>query len=129
MTFTKQDGVPPGNMNSLEILSDGTISGVFSNGLSLEIAKIAMAQFNNENGLNQQGNGLYTESVESGSLLLGTPGANGGGLLVGGSLELSNVDLASEFTKIITFQRGYQANARMITLTDQVLQETLNLRQ
>ena len=88
-----------------------------------------MAQFNNENGLIQQGGGLFSESLESGSLLLGTPGANGGGQLVGGALELSNVDLATEFTKIITYQRGYQANARMMSLTDQIMQETLNMRQ
>ena len=116
-------------MESLQILPDGRISGGFSNGLVQEIAKIAMAQFNNESGLTPQGNGLFSESVASGSLLLGTPGANGAGFLVSGALELSNVDLAAEFTKIITFQRGYQANARMISATDQIMQETMNLRQ
>ena len=128
VTFSNQDGVPPGDMNSLTIQADGTIAGIFSNGLTLDVAKIAIAQFNNENGLTPQGNGLYSESAASGSLLLGTPGQGGRGRLVGGALELSNVDLAAEFTKIITFQRGYQANARMITATDQILQETMNLR-
>ena len=128
VTFSNQDGVPPGDMNSLSILADGTVAGVFSNGLTQEVAKIALAQFNNENGLSPRGNGLFAESAASGSLLLGIPGQGGRGRLVGGALELSNVDLAAEFTKIITFQRGYQANARMITATDEILQETMNLK-
>ena len=128
VTFSNQDGVPPGDMNSLTIQADGTVAGVFSNGLTLEVAKIAIAQFNNENGLTPQGNGLFSESAASGSLLLGIPGQGGRGRLVGGALELSNVDLAAEFTKIITYQRGYQANARMITATDEILQETMNLK-
>ncbi len=128
VTFSNQDGVPPGDMNSLTIQADGTVAGLFSNGLTLEVAKIAIAQFNNENGLTPQGNGLFSESAASGSLLLGIPGQGGRGRLVGGALELSNVDLAAEFTKIITFQRGYQANARMITATDEMMQETMNLR-
>lgn len=128
VTFSNQDGVPPGDMNSISILADGTVAGVFSNGLTQEVAKIALAQFNNENGLSPRGNGLFSESSASGSLLLGIPGQGGRGRLVGGALELSNVDLAAEFTKIITFQRGYQANARMITATDEILQETMNLK-
>ncbi len=128
VTFNTQDGVPPGDMNSLLIQGDGSLAGVFSNGLTVVVAKIALAQFNNENGLSVQGSGLFTESAASGSVILGTPGQGGRGRLVGGSLELFNVDLAAEFTKIITFQRGYQANARMLTTTDQILQETMNLR-
>ena len=128
VTFSNLNGVPPGDMNSLTIQADGTVAGLFSNGLTLQVAKIAIAQFNNENGLTPQGNGLFSESAASGSLLLGIPGQGGRGRLVGGALELSNVDLAAEFTKIITFQRGYQANARMITATDEMMQETMNLR-
>lgn len=128
VTLSNQDGVPPGDMNSLVIGSDGTIAGVFSNGLTIDIAKMALAVFKNENGLVSSGSGLFAESVASGSLLLGTPGQGGRGRLVSGALELSNVDLAGEFTKIITYQRGYQANARMITATDEILQETMNLK-
>ncbi len=128
VTFSHQDGVPPGDMNSLSVKPDGTVAGLFSNGLTLDVAKMALAHFNNANGLTPQGNGLFAESTAAGSLLLGTPGQGGRGRLVGGALELSNVDLAAEFTKIITYQRGYQANARMISTTDEILQETMNLK-
>ncbi len=127
ISFSHQDGVAPGDMKTLSILPDGAVAGLFSNGVTLEVAKIAIAQFNNQDGLTQQGNGLFAESTASGSLLLGIPGQGGCGRLVGGALELSNVDLANEFTKIITYQRGYQANARMISSTDEILQETMNL--
>ena len=69
------------------------------------------------------------ESPASGASFIGTPGEGGRGRLLSGSLEQSNVDMATELTKIITFQRGYQANARLITVTDQILQETMNMRQ
>ena len=128
LTFSNQDGVPPGEMNSLTIQADGTIAGIFTNGSTVEVAKIAIAMFSNENGLISRGSGLFAETPASGSSLVGTPGDGGRGQLFGGALELSNVDLATEFTKMITFQRGYQANARMMTLTDQILQETVNLR-
>ena len=128
VTLSTQDGVPPGDMSSLVIGADGTIAGVFSNGSTIDIAKMALASFKNENGLVSSGSGLFVESVASGAVLLGIPGQGGRGRLVSGALELSNVDLAGEFTKIITYQRGYQANARMITATDEILQETMNLK-
>ena len=128
VTLSTQDGVPPGNMSSLVVGADGTIAGVFSNGSTIDIAKMALASFKNENGLVSSGSGLFAESVASGTVLLGIPGQGGRGRLVSGALELSNVDLAGEFTKIITYQRGYQANARMITATDEILQETMNLK-
>jgi flagellar hook protein FlgE len=128
VTFNNQDGVPPGQMTSLAIQADGTISGIFSNGLTQDVARLALGQFRNESGMISRGGGLFVGSNASGALLLGVPGEGGSGRLVGGSLELSNVDLASEFTKIITYQRGYQASARIISATDQILQETINLR-
>ena len=128
VTLSTQDGVPPGDLSSLVIGADGTIAGVFSNGSTIDIAKMALASFKNENGLVSSGSGLFVESVASGAVLLGIPGQGGRGRLVSGALELSNVDLAGEFTKIITYQRGYQANARMITATDEILQETMNLK-
>ena len=77
VTFNTQNGVPPGDMNSLLIQGDGSLAGVFSNGLTVVVAKIALAQFNNENGLSVQGNGLFAESSASGSVILGTPGQGG----------------------------------------------------
>ena len=75
------------------------------------------------------GGGLYSETLAAGDLAIGVPGQGGRGRLLSSSLEQSNVDLAAELTKIITFQRGYQANARMITVTDQIMQETMNMKQ
>ena len=115
--------------NNLSIQPDGTISAVFSNGKTTNVAQIILAQFSNVNGLLGQGGGLYSESPASGASFLGVPGQGGRGLLTSGALEASNVDLASELTKIITFQRGYQANAKIITMTDQIMQDTLNLKQ
>ena len=129
VTFNNQDGVPAGQMTSMSIQSDGTITGVFSNGLTQKVARIAIGQFSNESGIASRGEGLFAGSIESGSLLIKVPGDGAAGTLVGGSLELSNVDLATEFTKIIKYQRGFQANARMITSTDQIPQETINLKQ
>lgn len=129
VSFNNQDGVPPGSMSSISIQPDGTVTGIFDNGLTIDIARLGLAQFRNENGMISRGNGLFVGSSASGAVLIGLPGQGGNGRLVGGAVELSNVDLATEFTKIITFQRGYQANARIITATDQILQETMNLRQ
>jgi len=129
VTASSQDGAAAGSLNNLSIQPDGTISAIFSNGRTTNIAQIILAQFSNVNGLLQEGGGLYTESPASGASFLGTPGAGGRGQLTSGALESSNVDLATELTKIITFQRAYQANARIITLTDQIMQETMNLRQ
>ena len=95
----------------------------------MNVAQLVLAQFRNVDGLVAQGGGFFAESSASGPSLVGAPGEGGRGQLTGGALEQSNVDLATELTKIITFQRGYQANARVITLTDQIMQETMNLRQ
>lgn len=129
ITASSQNGAAAGSLSNLSIQSDGTISAVFSNGKTVDVAQLVLAQFSNVDGLLSQGGGLYAESTASGSSFLGVPGEGGRGRVTSGALEQSNVDLATELTKIITFQRGYQANARIITLTDQIMQETLNLRQ
>ena len=107
----------------------GTLSAVFSNGNTVHVAQLVLAQFSNQDGLLSQGGGLYSQTTASGASFFGTPGEGGRGHLTSGALEQSNVDLATELTKIITFQRGYQANAKIITLTDQIMQETINIRQ
>jgi flagellar hook protein FlgE len=124
-----QNGSASGTISDLSVLSDGTLSAVFNNGKTVSVAQIVLAQFSNVQGLTSQGSGLYTESTASGAARVGAPGDSGQGKLVGGALEQSNVDLATELTKIITFQRGYQANAKMITTEDQLLQDTLNIKQ
>lgn len=129
VTSTNQNGTAAGSPSGITVQSDGTITASFSSGQTIDIARMAIAIFNSPEGLVPRGSGLFSEHSSSGSPSIGAPGDGGRGLLLGGSLEGSNVDLATELTNIITFQRGYQASARIITVTDQVLQETINLRQ
>src|SRR3954466_1925680 len=129
VTSSSQNGSVAGTLSSLSIQSNGTLSAVFNNGRTVDIAQLVLAQFSDFNGLTPQGNGLFTESSASGTARIGAPEDAGQGKLMSGSLELSNVDLATELTKIITFQRGYQANAKLITTADQIMQETLNIKQ
>jgi flagellar hook protein FlgE len=129
VTASTQNGAASGTLSNVFIGTDGTINAIFSNGKTSQVAQLALAQFSNVDGLVSQGGGFYAETLASGSAFFGAPGEGGRGQTLGGSLEQSNVDMATELTKIITFQRGYQANARMITVTDQLMQETMNLRQ
>src|SRR5262249_23689454 len=128
VTSSTQNGAAPGSLSNVAIAADGTISAVFSNGKTTAVGQILLAQFNNVNGLVDEGGGMYAESTASGTLVLSTPGAAGSGQLTSGALEQSNVDLATELTKIITFQRGYEANSKIITVTDQIMQDTLNMK-
>lgn len=129
VSASNQNGAAAGTLSSLSIQSDGTISAAFSNGSTVNVGQIALAQFDNNSGLVQQGGGLYGASEASGSAFIGAAGAGGRGTLLGSSLEQSNVDLATELTKIITFQRSYQASAKIITATDQIMQDTINMKQ
>jgi flagellar hook protein FlgE len=128
-TANSQNGSAPGSLSSLSIQSDGTIAAVFNNGVVQNIGQVALARFSNQGGLIQQGSGLYESSEASGTAFIGAPGQGGRGTLIGSALEQSNVDLATELTKIITFQRGYQASAKIITATDQIMQDTINMKQ
>ena len=123
-----QDGHGAGTLVGYSIGDDGTISGSYSNGTIQAIARIAVANFTNPNGLQKAGGSLYTPSPDSGTLSLGSAGDPGFGSLSGGYLEASNVDLSQEFTNLIVAQRGFQANARIITTSDSVLQELVDLK-
>jgi flagellar hook protein FlgE len=127
VTFSTQNGAAAGTLSNLKVEPDGTITATFSNGTTMDFARFAMALFNNVDGLEPAGNGLYRETRSSGAAFVGGPGDGGRGKLMSGALEQSNVDLATELTKIITFQRAYQANARVITTTDEIVQETMNI--
>jgi flagellar hook protein FlgE len=124
----KQDGYAAGVLQSFSLGSDGTINGSFSNGLKQDLGRIAMASFTNPAGLAKSGGSLFTTTVNSGDAQIGTAGTAGRGTLSGGSLEMSNVDLSTEFTQLIIAQRGFQANSRVITTSDEVLQELVNLK-
>lgn len=123
-----QDGYAAGTLESFALAADGTITGSFSNGLKQSIGKLAMGTFTNPAGLAKAGGSLYRTSVNSGEPQVGAAGTGGRGSLAGGALEMSNVDLSSEFTNLIVAQRGFQANSRVITTSDELLQELVNLK-
>ncbi len=122
-----QDGYPVGTMNSYSISQNGTIYGNFSNGQTLALGQIALANFANPEGLVHVGGTNYATSPNSGPPQIGTPGTGGRGTILGGSLEQSNVDLGTELTNLIIAQNAYQANTKVVTTSDQVLQALENM--
>lgn len=128
VAFKDQNGRAAGTLESFTLSKDGTIIGLFSNGDKQAVARIALATFVNPGGLEKAGGSTYRATVNSGAAQLGGPGEDGLGNIQGGSLEMSNVDLSQEFTNLIVAQRGFQANARIITTSDEVLQELTNLK-
>ena len=127
-TSSAQDGWGSGSLTSYTIGSDGTIMGTFSNGRNAALGQIALANFANAQGLQRVGNNDFSATLASGSAIVGAPGTGGLGTVSGGSLELSNVDIATEFSALIVAQRDYEANARTITTFDQVMQDTIDLK-
>ena len=122
-----QDGFPPGSIVSVNVTDDGTLTGVATNGRRLEVAQLAMAKFSNRQGLENVGENFYAQSANSGPPNIGGGLTEGRGLVRGGQLESSNVDVALEFTQLIVAQRGFSANARSITVATEVLQELNNI--
>ena len=127
LTLSNQDGFPRGVLESFNIGANGTINGIFTNGLTQVLGQVALANFSNVGGLTRAGNNLFRSSPASGTPQIGTADSGGRGSISGGVLEGSNVDLATEFSDMIITQRGFQANARTITAADTLLQETVNL--
>lgn len=123
-----QDGYASGVLNGFSIDASGVITGRFSNGFSQQLAQVALTNFNNPAGLTKAGENLYSESNNSGRPQTGTAGTGGRGAISPGKLEMSNVDLSQEFTDMIVTQRGFQANSRIITVSDEMLQELVNLK-
>jgi flagellar hook protein FlgE len=128
VSFDSQDGSAVGFLRSFSISPAGVLTGVFSNGETRSVGQIAVANFNNPQGLEKVGDSLFRVSVNSGLPQVGTAGQGGRGSLAGGMLEMSNVDLAQEFTNLIVAQRGFQANSRIITASDELLQDLVNLK-
>jgi len=122
-----QDGFSPGVLESFTVGGNGVINGMYSNGLTQSLGQIVLARFSNPGGLTRVGKNLFGVSPNSGIPQIGEPQSGGRGSLVGGVLEGSNVDLATEFTRLIIAQRSFQANARSITTADTILGETVNL--
>ncbi len=123
-----QNGTPAGTITALGINAAGEILATFGTGAAVVVGQLAVANFNNPQGLTKVGSNRFGESQSSGIANVGTAGTGGRGTLTGGAVEQSNVDIAQEFTQMILAQRGYQANSKAITVTDELLLETLNLK-
>jgi flagellar hook protein FlgE len=125
---SNSDGSGAGVLSSYTVSNTGQIVGVFSNGLKQTLGQVALANFNNVNGLEKIGDSMFRSTVNSGLAQVGSAGSAGLGLITSGALEMSNVDLAQEFTNLVIAQRGFQANSRVITTSDEILQELVNLK-
>jgi flagellar hook protein FlgE len=128
-TSIGQDGSSSGSLSNFSIGSDGTVTGSFTNGKTQALGQLALASFANVNGLQLDGTTDYSPTLASGPAVVGVPGAGGLGTLSGGSLELSNVDIATEFANLIVAQRGFEADAKAVTTFDQITQDTIALKQ
>jgi flagellar hook protein FlgE len=122
------NGAPAGSLTTFTVSQSGQVLGIYSNGVTKVVGQIALALFTNPGGLMKVGGNAYQPTVNSGEPIVGPPDSGGRGKIASGYLEMSNVDLAQEFTSMIMAQRGFQANSRVITTSDEVLQELVNLR-
>ncbi len=125
---SNQNGYQAGDLMNVSVDSAGIITGFFSNGVSRPLAQVALAHFTNPSGLVRTGDNVYETSPNSGLPVIGFAGASSNSTITPGALETSNVDISQEFTNMIIAQRGFQANARVITTADEMLNELVNLR-
>jgi flagellar hook protein FlgE len=128
VTVLNQDGNAPGSLQSYSIGSDGTIQGVFSNGQTLDLGQIALATFANPQGLQKVGDTNFAWTANSGLAQVGIAGNGSFGTIQAGSLEASNVDLATEMTELIEAQNGFEANGSVISTSNTLLQALVNLK-
>ncbi len=128
LAVREQDGRTTGKMVGLTISQDGTIVGSFSNGENVSLARIALARVANNNGLINAGDGSFNVSIASGEINIFSAKEDDRVAILSGALEMSNVDLANEFTEMITTQRGFEANAKVISTVDQILEELIRLK-
>jgi len=124
-----QDGYTGGDLVGIRIDQSGTLIGSFSNGRSFGLAQIAMAKFTNNEGLSTDGGNIYIQTANSGDPIIGTAATSGRGFIQSSALEASNVDLSRALTQLIIIQRGFQANGKTITTSDQLLQTLIGLKQ
>lgn len=123
-----QNGYGPGSLQNYSVGADGVITGIYTNGLTRSLGQIAMAIFSNPGGLERQGSNLYRNTDNSGVPVIGAPRSGGRGQVNAGFLEQSNVDIGTEFTDLIVTQRGFQANTRVVTTVDEMLQDLINMK-
>ncbi len=125
---SNQNGFPPGSLQGFSISGDGVITGLFTNGLTRTMGQISMAVFPNPGGLQRLGNNLWQATDNTGIPVTGVPQTGGRGSVSSGFLEQSNIDIGNEFTDLIITQRGFQANTRVVTTVDEMLQDLLNMK-
>ena len=125
---TGQNGYASGTLSGNSLNSTGVIQGTFTNGQTQNLAQVCLATFNNQGGLNMVGDNMFAESDNSGLAQIGTAGTSSRGTIEAGTLEQSNVDLATQFSDLITTERAFDANSKIITTIDQMLQELANLK-
>jgi len=123
-----QDGYTMGTLFNFNTGLDGTIVGQFTNGQNIPLYRVALAMFPNPQGLEKIGDTMFRESINSGMANINAAMEGGAGTIVGSTLEMSNVDLTEEFTRLIISQRGFQANTRVVTTSDQILEEVVNMK-
>jgi len=128
VSVREQDGRSAGSLVSVSFEPNGNITGLFSNGTAENLGRVSLASFGNVDGLKRQGDNLFMQTESSGQALVGTAESTVQGSIRSGAIEMSNVDLAQEFTNMIVTQRGFQANARSITTSDELLTEVVNLK-
>lgn len=126
--ITSQDGYAMGFLDMIDIAPDGIVNGIFTNGTTQALARIVLVDFNNPGGLLRIRDGLYVDTESAGTAVVGLAGTDRGRTITAGALESSNVDLATELATMIIAQRGFQANARTITTSDEMLTEVINLK-
>lgn len=123
-----QDGSSAATLASMSFNDDGVLTAVYDNGVQRELGQVAIAKFENNEGLFKTGKNLFKETRKSGQAAMGKPGADGRGEVLAKSIEQSNVDIANEFINLMAAQRNFQANTKTITTSDQMLQEVLNIK-
>lgn len=128
VSSTTQDGCAASVLREISFGSDGIVTGIYESGQVRPLAQVVLANFPNVEGLLKFKGATFVDSVSSGEPSIGIPGTGGRGTLTGSALELSNVDIAQEFTNIIVAQRGYQANSKVITVTDELYQDAINMK-
>ncbi|OGR37728.1 MAG: hypothetical protein A3J80_04820 [Desulfobacula sp. RIFOXYB2_FULL_45_6] len=126
--FQDADGYSAGDLQGVDVASDGILTGIYSNGQLIPLFRIGLAKFLNNYGLSSEGGNLFRETRASGGAITNKPGENGLGTLAPNSLEMSNVDISEEFVAMIVNQRGFQANSKTVTTVDEMMQTVINMK-
>jgi len=127
-TFQSSDGYGSGNLQEVDVSLDGVMTGIFSNGESTPLFRVGLAKFLNNQGLRSSGSNLFRETTDSGEAITNKPGDNGLGTISSNALEMSNVDISEAFVKMISTQRGFQANSKTITTTDDMMSTVIQMK-